>query len=970
MKIKIIILSLLTLGINDVLGQKPIFRNYSVNDGLAGSNVYECNQDSKGYLWFATETGVSRFDGLRFESFSIEDGLSDTEVFGTREDSKGRIWFLTYNGKLSYFHDGEIHNSFTDTLLEDLSFNYYIKNIFEDNSGNLWFASHREGIKILTKEGKILKYSSEAGTFNDIIEFYDSDTSLLAFKKYTKLEFKGTSFVKENRWDCEPLFNRWNREPAYLHLFKLCDDGLYLNDHGKKLKMSVPTRFIRDVALSLMEDQQGNLWVGTKGDGLLKITKNDSSFTVRQYLKDATVSHIFMDYEKNIWVCTFEEGVYFLSVNNFLSYTRSDGLSHNFIPYVHQDGDNLILGTSEGNINILNLKTNEVHKQDLLDIENEFNKVISLLTDKYGNIWAATDFGLAILPKGGSLEDIIFKHIGSCKYMTKTHDNDIYVGTSNGAFVAYAGDEESLTQIWGKRTLAIHKDRKNKVWFGALDGLYLFDGDTAIHVEHNHPLLKKRITEIKSLSDNCKVIGTYGYGIVLLSENNEVHNITTRHGLLSNFVRSISIDEDENLWLSTDRGLSMISLTQNHYLENIRNYTDADGLISHDVRSTAIIGDTIFVATSSGLTFFDMKHPQSNYLPPLVHFKGIHINNQNLGPKSEYFLQDNQNTIEIKYTAISFESVGDITFKYKMHNLDNEWTETRNTSLTFPKLRPGEYVFELWAYSKNGLESKRPILVTFKIKPHFTQTVWFKLIVIVSLTMVLFAVIIWRINFIKKQNDVARKMIELEQKALRTQMNPHFIFNTMSSIQQFVNTNDKRAANRYLSKFATLMRGILHNSDKQYVTLQEEFDLMDIYLELEALRMNNKFKYEIYIDPEIDTVFTRIPPMLIQPFVENAILHGLANLEDREGHLQLRIEEEGDYLKCSIEDNGIGRKKAAEIKAKRTIKHESTAMRNVQERIDLLKHGKEDVVNLNVIDLEDSNGNPCGTRVEVIVPYN
>lgn len=953
-----------------VAAQKPIFRNYSVNDGLAGSNVYECNQDSKGYLWFSTETGVSRFDGLRFESYSIEDGLSDTEVFGTREDSKGRIWFLTYNGKLSYFLDGEIHNEYTDTILDRLSFNYYIKDIYEDKSGNLWFASHREGIKVLTTSGQIKHFDATSGIFNDVIEFHDADTAFFAFKKYAQLQFKDTTFVKSRSWDCEPLFHRWNKEPTSYHLFKLCDDALYLLDHGKKSKLSIPTRFVQDNALSLMKDEHENLWVGTKGDGLLKVNSHGSNLTIKRYLDDATISHIFMDYEKNIWVCTFEEGVYFLSVNNFLSYTRDDGLSHNFIPCVTQRGDQLLLGTSEGNINLLDLKTNEVKVQELLQIENQFNKVIAITTDADGNIWAATDFGLMIVPKDGNKDNVTFLNVGACKYMTKSRDGDIYVGTSNGAYAAYGGNYEELIEIWDTRTLAIHKDRKNKVWFGALNGLFLYDGEKVAPVQHNHPLLKKRITEIKSLKDNCIVIGTYGHGILLLSENLEVHNITTKNGLLSNFVRSISIDEDNNLWLSTDRGLSMIQLTKNHYLKSIRNYTDADGLISHDVRSTTVKGDTIYVATSSGLTFFDYKHPQSNYLPPLVHFKGIQINNKSYGPKSKYLLSNEQTTIQLNYTAISFESVGDIRFKYKMHGLSNEWSETRNTSLTFPKLRPGEYVFELWAYSKNGLESKRPIIVTFRIHPHFTQTVWFKLIIIVILTMVLFAIIIWRINFIKKQNEVARKMIELEQKALRTQMNPHFIFNTMSSIQQFVNTNDKRAANRYLSKFATLMRGILHNSDKQYVTLQEEFELMDIYLDLEALRMNHKFKYDIYIDPEIDTVFTRIPPMLIQPFVENAILHGLASLSDREGKLQIRIEEEGEYLRCIIEDNGIGREKAAAIKAKRTIKHESTAMKNVQERITLLKHGKSDVVNLKVVDLKNDQGEATGTRVEVILPYN
>ena len=208
-------------------------------------------------------------------------------------------------------------------------------------------------------------------------------------------------------------------------------------------------------------------------------------------------------------------------------------------------------------------------------------------------------------------------------------------------------------------------------------------------------------------------------------------------------------------------------------------------------------------------------------------------------------------------------------------------------------------------------------------------------------------------------------MVELELKALRSQMNPHFIFNTLNSIQHYIAVNDFKSTNKYIVQFATLIRTILNLSEKSVITLQEEIDILTMYMDLEKMRFEEQFDYKIEYSDEVDVDYDEIPSMLLQPYVENAIWHGLMNKKGK-GLIKIGIREEGEYLCCSIEDNGIGRKKAAKIKAKRNIQQKSIGMSVTKERLDLI--GDNDF-NVETIDLYDDDGNACGTKMLIKIHY-
>lgn len=303
-----------------------------------------------------------------------------------------------------------------------------------------------------------------------------------------------------------------------------------------------------------------------------------------------------------------------------------------------------------------------------------------------------------------------------------------------------------------------------------------------------------------------------------------------------------------------------------------------------------------------------------------------------------------------------------------LEGIDNDWIYSANASVYYTSLPPGNYTFKVFAMNDAGTWSKMPATVSISIQPPFYASVWF----LFTLFLAIVVLGILMVLLVQKQNRKKNKLLE-EQKqkallselqALRSQMNPHFIFNTLNSIQNFITQNESQDAALYLSKFAKLMRATLANTKRQRIQLKDEIETLKLYLELEQLRLNNKFDYEIMVDENIDTQYEQIPSMLVQPYVENAIWHGISN---KEGKGTIRIHfllEENNLLKCTIEDNGIGRENALKLKRTNTP---SFGMSITKERVELLNSINGNQLTVKINDLKINN-QAAGTRVELFIP--
>lgn len=220
----------------------------------------------------------------------------------------------------------------------------------------------------------------------------------------------------------------------------------------------------------------------------------------------------------------------------------------------------------------------------------------------------------------------------------------------------------------------------------------------------------------------------------------------------------------------------------------------------------------------------------------------------------------------------------------------------------------------------------------------------------------------------KKVLEIEKQLFDLEQKALQLQMNPHFIFNSLNSIQSFIVNNDSDKATLYLAKFAQLMRLILANSREQFVPVKDEIKVLTYYMDIENLRFDNKFDFKIVVDPGIDDDFVGIPPMIIQPYVENAILHGIIHKTGK-GNISIILSLQEENILCTVEDDGVGREKAMEIKNNSGLKHKSRGMLITKERLEILSKQIKGQISVNVLDLKDENGIASGTKVEIIIPF-
>ena len=344
---------------------------------------------------------------------------------------------------------------------------------------------------------------------------------------------------------------------------------------------------------------------------------------------------------------------------------------------------------------------------------------------------------------------------------------------------------------------------------------------------------------------------------------------------------------------------------------------------------------------------------------------------------SDLELKYNQNNIAFNFAAIDYREPEATKYFTMLENYDNTWREAvGEKSSTYFNVSPGTYVYRVRAYNSEGVKAEKAI--TIRIYPPWWQTWWFRTSVIILLAATFYLLIRWwlhrKFRLQLERTEKGKQLAELEMQALRSQMNPHFIFNSLNSINMFILENNKLQASEYLSKFSKLIRLILQNSQEAFIPLESELEALQLYLELESLRFEQRFEYKITVAGNVDTAMLKVPPLIIQPYAENAIWHGLMHLPGRQagkkekGHLEIEVYGEDEILFYKITDDGIGRKKAAELKSKSASTQKSMGMRITADRIAMLQ--QQNKTSITIADLVLADGNPCGTEVLIKIPVS
>ncbi len=407
---------------------------------------------------------------------------------------------------------------------------------------------------------------------------------------------------------------------------------------------------------------------------------------------------------------------------------------------------------------------------------------------------------------------------------------------------------------------------------------------------------------------------------------------------------------------------------------HVKNYSSKNGLLTNEVNYIIKFKDKLWLAHNNGISVFNPNGIQDNKTPPPVYITSIMVNEVNLSTNKHIILTHDENYLTINYNGLSFKDPGHIEYKHKLEGLDTNWIYTNYTSVNFQGVSPGKYRFVVYAKNNDEHWSTTPAAFEFVIEPAWWQTWWFKLLIVLAIISLSILAFIYRLKLVEKRERLKTlqltRLSNAELKALRSQMNPHFVFNAINSVQYFITNNDPASSQKYLSKFAKLIRYVVDNSKPAAIPLSRELEALNLYLDLESLRFENKFEYNIIINDNVDIDNIQIPSMLIQPFVENAIWHGLMHKESK-GKININISLKDQGIICIIEDNGIGRKRSREIiKEKNNEFHKSVGMSITQERLDVINQKNNSNFTINVIDLEDGNGKSIGTRVELNLPFN
>jgi ligand-binding sensor domain-containing protein len=718
--------------------------------------------------------------------------------------------------------------------------------------------------------------------------------------------------------------------------------------------------------ISLYQDMEGGVWIGYREKGV--IYYKDASLTGKPIssLKGYSVSSVIMDAEGGIWATTLEKGIFYAGSNAMVDFTDLPDLDRKITAFSLLHNKVMVSGSGKS---IYLMGDTSVSK---INFPAKDKSLVTYCHYMQGNnIYLATANALLKTDSNFSAWKILCAdHAGSNQFspaifdITGSPDHKIY---ANNGSALYRVDDDSLRfldAIPGRgRTICVTYG--GKIMVTSSMGLYTYTGDKIKALEIDAQLKDAKIYDVKEGPDSTLWMMTSGKGMLVYKKGKCIASLNSRNGLGSDHAYDVAFDKQGYAWVGTDNGLSRINPAKGFASDN---FTTRHGLVSNEVVKVLVRDQQVWIGTDGGLCMADINELTRNKVPPPVYIAAVFVDDSTVSNKNDFAY--NNNNFRFVVDGLTYKDK-EIRFAYKMQGADTAWHFSSSRDIGFNELPPGKYVFEVKAVNADNTASLQPASFSFTIEDPFWLKWWFILFEVISLAGLTYLFIQVRLKAIRSREEektrINKLIAEYEITALRTQMNPHFIFNAINSIQHYVLQNNGREAYNYLAKFSRLIRMMLNNAQEKKLTLQQELEMLHLYIELEQLRFSKSFQFTLQVDEEIDAHQVFIPAMLIQPYVENAIWHGLMNLQDKtNAELSITIKQLGKELKVIIKDNGIGRERAKEIQKDST--HRSVGMELTRKRTEVLNRiPGEEQVDIRIMDLHDKDKQPCGTAVEITI---
>ncbi len=1007
------------------------FKNYYYDPKkkatISGPMILGLVEDSLHNIWIGTSKGLTRYD-IKADTFANFSSTISNTTFSTFIvpffATKDEIYCHETDSFITAYN---IH-SFTKKILIKLTIDDKIVrsdyapqySFFDAGSKSIWIS---EGCSELRASGLL-----QISLLNNKRRLYD-------WPCYLKIPH-------HCHWSEGICYDRkrnalWLNSSDGLMEFTLNDKQFHHIDAINEFEKSKGEP--RGVGIDL--DLQGRIWLSTYPKGIIIYNPADNSVRI-PFSQDSSLQNIVSDENGGIYCDRdgivwsgfwLRKGIYqFVPVSSPVQHYLADSsknLWHNIITNCINAGNGKIwMGTDEDGIIIFDPHKNSfetLQPQNIWSIEQHpsitpiyidtINQKAVLKVNGYNGLYAMDIHSKKNVP-------IIFKESANQKinitniYASGSFQNKCMVSAEYGDYKSFF-----IVNIDSATARDILSFPKNSI-----DGDYATDGSQYLFLKRRESLGNltysftngkwHRITNPFDTINWSKILYNDADKSYWLVAPRELIHYDTYFRLLRRYTEEDGLPYSEifvllpdakgNIWFNTNRCIYTLNIQSGA----ITSLSEKDGFVHQDFRSGGDgikynNGDLYFPGHGSAQGFVVVTPDKYKSKPALVYLKSLDIKQftllsaASLNNIRELSLKYFQNRIAIETGTIDYYSNGKSQIRYKLAGSNENWQYAHsNYTIRYEELPPGKYKLLMQA-GNAGNEFNGPVkTLIVQISPAFWNTWWFRITASIFVIGLIYGFIRYRLHQkfslrlerSEKERQIAEKekqlaelqqqKTEVEMQALRAQMNPHFIFNSLNSINRFILKKQSSEATEYLTKFSRLIRMILNNSVSASVSIAEDLEALQLYLELESLRCEQKFSFKIKVDPDLDIDFIQVPPMLLQPFVENAIWHGLMNLPDRQaglptdqagkedrGHLSINILQENSTLICSITDDGIGRKKAAELK-ERSGKHKSMGMKITESRIAMMQKMNDENKSIEIRDLVGADGSATGTEVILKIP--
>ncbi len=976
------ILWVATLGVMSAQSRHPAYIRYGVNEGLPNQELYCVMRDREGFIWFGSDAGVARFDGHHMRVFDSRDGLPDRAVLQIQQDRQGRIWFFMPSGYLSYYFNGHFYNSDNDSTLAALACRNTIISYYEHSNGDLYFGSMGGEIKCLHPNGKV-----------EPIYPVSHPRWVVAFSEHKGLPVAGslaTGYIAVDTVQgmhgilCEPtsaFVSAVTNFPLKGLFHSNGDFWITFGLHVLIIRPDAPTRYYYGKLPGLTsgrivylgETKEGYIWIGTSKGAYLYASSHLELGPIKHVLPKDEVRYVMEDGDNGTWFATTLGAVYM----------PDQGIRIAFHPdYLGQDlairgldrtaNGNYIAAVYPLGFYLLDRRLSRLHVWET-DPDSMFRLPLAVFALDSVTTYVTTVSQTMIVspPKLEPIQALVYADYENYK-------DSLCLCTSYGWYLVDPSRHQ--THLWGSKELPIRTsrqpercyeaetDRQGRLWIANTRGLSYYRDGVLNEVEAARPYLRGKILDLVADPVRGVWVGTVAHGLLYI-DGDTVVQFNEPSGLVDIQVNSIDIGSGGDVWAGTPRGVSRVQFDRKRKASKIDNLYSGGSLPNKPISKVLVEGDSVLVVMNNEVLIFSQRLFDAAISAPIPKLLSLSIMGRDTLPVDGLRLDYGDNNLLFRFTAIGFRGGQKIEYRFRLRGDQEPWTIIKGEEISFVSLPPGEYAFELQAKTPGTPWSAQAAVLRFEISKPYWQKAWFILLLILTILGTILLIVIWIFYQAKRRNERRQRLVQAEHRALVTQMNPHFISNSLQSIQSYFINRDLETANDYMADFSELMRSILDSSRSSSTTLQSELRMIRLYLQMEQMRTSDGFEFQITVDPAIQPERFTLPPLLLQPFLENAIWHGIVP-KGKQGKVDIYIEPVEGGIQIVLNDDGIGRTQSLAAKAKLIKTRKSHATDIVRERIDLLNQHYKNQFKFWIVDRVDPEGQPAGTTVIFILPTN